>query len=181
MAFRQLRSVPSLGVESSVRMARLHEYQGKELLAKAGVGVPRGRAVSTSAEARDAATWLGGPTVLKIQAWVTGRAAMGGIAFAETPDEAARHAERLLAMKVGLFPITHVLVEERMKLARELFLSLSIDDRARSPVMLLAATGGTGIEERAAEVAKIPCDVHAGPDAAALSRAIEGLGVDASQ
>jgi succinyl-CoA synthetase beta subunit len=156
-------------------MARLHEYEGKELLTKAGVSVPRGRAATTPAEAREAAAWLGGPTVLKIQAWVTGRAAMGGIAFAETPEEAARHAERLLAMKVGSFPITHVLVEERMKLSKELFLSLSIDDRARAPVMLVAAVGGSGIEDRAAAVAKIPCDVRTGPNPMALEDAIRPL------
>lgn len=141
--------------------------------------VPRGRAVQSPQEARAAAAELGGSVVIKIQAWTTGRAAMGGIAFADTPDEAAKHAERLLAMRVGSFPVTHVLIEEKLAFAKELFLSLSVDDRARAPVMLLAATGGTGIEERAEKVAKIPCDVHTGPDAAALSRAIEGLGVDA--
>lgn len=160
-------------------MARLHEYQGKAILQKAGLLVPRGRAVQSPQEARAAAAELGGSVVIKIQAWTTGRAAMAGIAFADTPDEAAKHAERLLAMKVGSFPVTHVLVEEKLAFARELFLSLSVDDRARAPVMLLAATGGTGIEERAEKVAKIPCDVHTGPDAAALSRAIDGLGVDA--
>jgi succinyl-CoA synthetase beta subunit len=158
-------------------MARLHEYQGKAILGRAGLQVPRGRAIQSPQEARAAAAELGGEggVVLKIQAWTTGRAALGGIAFASTPDQAARHAERLLAMNVGSFPVTHVLVEPRLKIARELFLSFSIDDTARAPVMLLAAAGGTGIEDRAADVSRIPCDVHSGPDPAALSQALSKL------
>ncbi len=162
-------------------MARLHEFEGKAILSRAGLRVPLGKAVQTPQEARAAAADLGGEVVLKIQAWTTGRAALGGIAFASTPDEAAKHAERLLAMKVGSFPVTHVLVEQKLKFARELFLSFSVDDHARAPVMLLAAAGGTGIEERAREVARIPCDVQSGPDAAALSNALSSLNLGQAQ
>ena len=73
-------------------MARLHEYQGKALLAQKGIPIPRGRVASTSDEAREIAVEIGGPVVGKIQAWVTGRAVLGGIRFAETPDEAAQAA-----------------------------------------------------------------------------------------
>ncbi len=156
-------------------MARLHEYQGKELLKRFGLAVPRGVAASTPAQARDGAKAIDGHVVVKIQAWTTGRAAIGGIAFAQTPDEAAAHATRMLAMRVGQFPVTHVLVEERLSLAGEVFLSLSIDDRARQPVLLLAKGGGTGIEERASSVVRIPCHVHRGPDRELLRRAAEGL------
>lgn len=176
-----MTSIPSSFGYPVPLMARLHEYQGKAILQKAGLTVPRGRVARNPQEARAAAAELACPVVIKIQAWTTGRAAIGGIAFADTPEEAARHAERLLAIRVGLFPVTHVLIEEKLAFARELFLSLSIDDRARAPVMLLAATGGTGIEERAEKIAKIPCDVHSGPDATAMSRAIEELGVSAEQ
>ena len=162
-------------------MARLHEYQGKTILQRAGMEVPRGRAVQSADQAKAAASELACPVVLKIQAWTTGRAAIGGIAFADRPDEAAAHAARLLAMRVGSFPVTHVLVEEKLRFARELFVSFSIDDRARAPIMLLAAAGGTGIEERAQEVARIPCDVGTGPDESALQAALGSLGLTADQ
>jgi succinyl-CoA synthetase beta subunit len=136
-------------------MARLHEYQGKALLAKHGFAVPRGGPASSPEQAAEIARSIEGPCVIKIQAWTTGRAAMGGIAFANTPQEAADHARRLLAMTVGSFPVTTVLVEEKLSLARELFLSFSIDDRQRQPVILLSLTGGTGIEDRASEVFRI--------------------------
>ena len=87
-------------------MARLHEYQGKALLAQKGIPVPQGRAASTPDEAREIAAEIGGPVVVKIQAWVTGRAGLGGIRFAETPDEAAQAATDMLGMQVGVSPST---------------------------------------------------------------------------
>ena len=92
-------------------MARIHEYQGKELLAAGGLRTPLGRAVKSSDEARQAATEIGGRVVLKVQAWVTGRKALGGVKFAATPDEAARDADALLGMRFGNFPVEEVLGE----------------------------------------------------------------------
>src|SRR5947207_13757525 len=86
-------------------MARLHEYQGKAILAANGFKIPRGRAVSTADEAVSAAKELIGPksgeVVVKIQAWTTGRAGMGGVAFAKRPADVRGHAARMLSMKVG--------------------------------------------------------------------------------
>jgi succinyl-CoA synthetase beta subunit len=161
-------------------MARLHEYQGKKVLADGGLAVPRGGAAGSPNEAATIAKSLGGPCVVKIQAWTTGRAAMGGIAFAKFPDEAAKHAERMLAMTVGQFPVTQVLIEEKLAIASEVFVSLSVDDRARAPVILIAFGGGSGIEERAASVNRIPCDVHTGPDRAALDRAVSAMPIAAN-
>ncbi len=156
-------------------MARLHEHQGKALLSAAGIRIPRGAVASNAEETAHAAAQLNCETVVKIQAWTTGRKGIGGVAFAKTPQEASAAAARMLGMRVGNFPVDAVLVEEKLSFVRELFVSLSIDDRARAPVVLLAAAGGTGIEERAAEVARIPCRVSSGPDAAALAAAIATL------
>jgi succinyl-CoA synthetase beta subunit len=71
-------------------MARLHEYQGKAILAANGFKIPRGRATSTADEAAAAAKELGGEVVIKIQAWTTGRAGIGGVAFADKPDDVHR-------------------------------------------------------------------------------------------
>jgi len=151
-------------------MARLHEHQAKAILAGAGIAIPRGRVADSPEAAAAAARALGGKAVVKIQAFTTGRKAMGGIGFAASPDEAATHAARMLAMRVGQFPVREVLVEEQLSPRREFFVSLTIDDRARAPLLLLAASGGSGVEERAREVARIPCTVQAGPDREALER-----------
>jgi succinyl-CoA synthetase beta subunit len=149
-------------------MARLLEYQAKSLLRSAGIPTPRGIVATTPDEARQAAAQLAGPVVVKVQAATTGRKAMGGVSFAATPDEAAREAERMLALRVGQFPVTHVLIEEKLPITRELFVSFAIDDRERCPILLLADAGGTGIEDRAHQVTRVLCDVALGPDPAAL-------------
>jgi len=149
-------------------MARLHEYQGKALLAESGFAVPRGQAVSDAGEAAKVAESLIGEgaegVVIKIQAWMTGRKAMGGVAFAKSADETRTAAERLLDLKVGNFPVEQVLVEEMLPIQTELFVSMSIDDATRQPVMLVALSGGSGIEERAEHVHRLPVDVQTGMD-----------------
>jgi succinyl-CoA synthetase beta subunit len=162
-------------------MARLHEYQGKAILAANGFKIPRGRAVSNPDDAVIAAKELGGQVVTKIQAWTTGRAGIGGVAFAKRPADVRGHAARMLSMKVGQFPVEAVLVEEKIDIDREFFLSLAIDDAARAPVIIFAPGGGTGIEERAASTRKIPCDVKTGPLDAALNEAVASCNLSKDQ
>ena len=73
-------------------MARLHEYQGKALLGEYGVAVPRSGVARSGDEAERIAVELGGGVVVKIQAWTTGRKAMGGVAIVGTPADARDHA-----------------------------------------------------------------------------------------
>jgi succinyl-CoA synthetase beta subunit len=153
-------------------MARLHEHQGKALLAEQGIAVPRGDVARSPQEAAAAAERIGGRVVLKVQAWITGRAARGGVQFARTPAEAAGHAERLLSMSFGNFPVREVLVEEALDLRQEFFVSLSIDDAAMAPVLLLAREGGSGVEERARSVTRLPVDVTRGLDRTAVAQAL---------
>src|SRR6201993_2008970 len=162
-------------------MARLHEYQGKAILAANGFEIPRGRAVSNPDDAVIAAKELGGHVVTKIQAWTTGRASIGGVAFAKEPDDVRDHAKRMLAMNVGQFPVEAVLVEEKIDIEREFFLSLAIDDAARAPVIIFAAGGGTGIEERAASTRKIACHVKTGPIDSALNEAVASTNLSKNQ
>src|SRR2546429_5126988 len=163
-------------------MARLHEYQGKAILAANGFNIPRGRAVSTADEAMAvakefAADKKAAEVVIKIQTWTTGRAGIGGVAFARKPADVRGHAARMLSMKVGQFPVEAVLVEEKIDIDREFFLSFAIDDAARAPVIIFAAGGGTGIEKRAASIRRIACDVSNGPEASALNEAVDMCGL----
>src|SRR5438874_2263695 len=167
-------------------MARLHEYQGKAILAANGFKIPHGRAASTVDEAVSAAKELaagkqGGEVVIKIQAWTTGRAGIGGVAFANKPDDVRAHAARMLAMKVGQFPVEAVLVEEKIDIEREFFLSFAIDDGARAPVIIFAAGGGSGIEERCASTRRIACDVKSGPLDSGVAEAVSSCGLSPAQ
>src|SRR5436305_5861179 len=161
-------------------MARLHEYQGKAILAANGFKIPRGSPARTAEEAVAAAAKLGGEVVVKIQAWTTGRAGIGGVTLAKKPAEVRAHATRMLAMKVGQFPVEAVLVEEKIDIDREFFLSFAIDDTARAPMIIFAAGGGTGIEERAASTRRIPCDVNREPLDSAVTEAVASCGLSSA-
>jgi succinyl-CoA synthetase beta subunit len=158
-------------------MARLHEYQGKALLSEAGIAVPEGGPITSPAEARAMAERIGGRVVLKAQAWITGRAAKGGIKFADTPEHAEAAAAELLAMTLGHFPVTEVLVEQALDITDELFVSLAIDDEAQAPVLLVEAHGGTGIEDRAEAVQRLAVDVNTGVADADLRAVLKGSAV----
>src|SRR6266542_3953239 len=166
-------------------MARLHEYEGKAILAANGFKIPRGRAAFTADQAVTVAKELADKgrnrVVIKIQAWTTGRAGIGGVAFAKKPDEVRGHAARMLAMKIGQFPVEAVLVEEKIDIDREFFLSFAIDDAARAPVIIFAAGGGTGIEERAASTRRIPCDVDRGASDLAIDEAVNSCGLSPAE
>jgi succinyl-CoA synthetase beta subunit len=147
-------------------VARLYEYQGKTLLKQGGIPVPEGGVASTPEEARQIAAELARPVVLKIQVWVTGRARLGGIQFADSPEEAEAQARRLLGMKVGRFVVDRLLVEEKLAIAAEYFVGLVLDDALKQPVLVFSPAGGTGIEETARlnpeKVARQPIDVLSG-------------------
>jgi succinyl-CoA synthetase beta subunit len=142
-------------------MARLHEHQGKELLRQFKVAVPAGRVATTPGEARAIAEELGRPVMVKAQAWVTGRAGMGGIKKAATPDEAAAAAEAMLGLKVRGFTVDQVLVEEQLEVAREFYAGVIVDDREQAPLVMFSSVGGTGIEEIAADHPEKVASIHA--------------------
>jgi succinyl-CoA synthetase beta subunit len=131
-------------------VARLHEYQGKALLAKAGIAIPEGGPAGSDAEAGDIAAGLAKPVVVKMQAWTTKRADQGGIQFADDPAAAKRAAAGMLGRRVGQFTVEKVLVEEKLPIRNEYYAAVLVDDAARRPLVLFATGGGTGIEDRAA-------------------------------
>ena len=136
----------------------LHEYQSKALFAEFGIPVPRGRAAATPGEAADAARKLGGQRwVVKAQVHAGGRGKAGGVKLADTPDEAAAHAEAMLGTRLvtrqsgpaGL-PVDTVYVEAASSIRRELYLSALVDRASERVVIMASAAGGMDIEEVAA-------------------------------
>ncbi len=132
-------------------MARLYEYQGKALLRRAGVKVPRGRPAYSPAEVAAVAYEIGAPVVLKAQVFVTGRAAAGGIQFCDNAMAAERVAGReMFGRTIKGQRCDVVLVEERLDIAREMYVAVVVDDDARAPLVIFSAVGGSGVEEIAA-------------------------------
>ena len=147
-------------------MARLYEYQSKELLKEAGIRVPEGSVASSPEEARRITQEIGKPVVIKIQVWITGRAGLGGIQFAASPEEAEAKTQTLLGMKVKNFIVEKVLVEEKLTIESEYFAGLVIDDAAKSPLLVFSSVGGTGVEDIARKspekICRISIDVLKG-------------------
>lgn len=147
-------------------MARLHEYQGKAILREFGIATPKGGAADTPEAARALAVELAAPVVIKAQVWVTARAGQNLIQFADNPDQAAQAASELLGRQVGNFRVEQVLVEAQVKIEREFYVGVIIDDAARAPVVIFSSVGGSGIEQIAQahpdRVARQIVDISAG-------------------
>lgn len=147
-------------------MARLHEYQGKALLKALKIAIPEGGPARIPEQAREIAEKLACPVVVKGQAWVTGRASLGVIRFANTPQEAEEAATAVLGLPIDGFQIDTVLVEETLDVEKEFYAGLIIDDRMQAPVMIFSSQGGSGIEQIAREhpesIARAVIDVRRG-------------------
>jgi succinyl-CoA synthetase beta subunit len=146
-------------------MARLFEYQGKELLKKAKVPIPPGEVATTPQGARKIAEKIGKPVAIKSQIWAGGRGKAGGIQFAQTPDEAEKVAGKLLGSEIKNLTVEKVLVEERLDIDKEFYAGVIIDAtrEVRAPVVMFTTEGGMDIEEVPSEkIAQMNVDVLRG-------------------
>jgi succinyl-CoA synthetase beta subunit len=168
---------------------KIHEYQGKEVLARHGVAVPRGIVITDAEAARAAAEELGGKVVVKAQIHAGGRGKGGGVKLADNPDEAVTLAGEILGMTLitkqtgpeGKLVRT-VLIEEALPIDRELYLGVVLDRTEGFPVMMASKFGGMEIEEVAAENPDAILKAHFDPDVGLhpyLSRKLAfGLGLE---
>jgi len=137
---------------------KIHEYQAKTVLAAYGIPVPRGEVASTAHDVRAIAERLGGRVVVKAQIHAGGRGKGGGVKLAGSPAEAERVGAHILGMTL-VTPQTgpegrlvrKVLVEEAQDVARELYVSVTVDRQRERAVMIASAAGGVDIEEVAAK------------------------------
>ena len=138
---------------------KIHEYQAAELFKAYGVRVPEGRAAATAEEAGEAARSLGaGPYVITAQVHSGGRGKAGGVKFAQTPEEAEAKAGEILGMKLVTKQtgpegriVKRVLVSRAVEIAREYYVSLTVDGARERVVMIASSAGGMEIEETAKE------------------------------
>ena len=134
---------------------KIHEYQGKEVLAKFGVPVPRGIAAFNVQEAIEAAQKLGGPIwVVKAQIHAGGRGKGGGVKVAKSVDEVKARAGEILGMQLKTHQtgpegqkVRRLYIEEGADIQKEYYLSV-VTDRASQKVAFIASSeGGMDIEE----------------------------------
>jgi succinyl-CoA synthetase beta subunit len=142
---------------------KLHEYQSKQIFAKYGIPIPKGRVATTANEAKSIAEELGGRVVIKSQVLVGGRGKAGGVKLAKDPNEAEQLATQILGMEIKGLPVRKVLVDEAAAIDTEIYFSITNDRAARKPVMIASAAGGMEIEEVAAKSPEKIIKVHIDP------------------
>src|SRR5579864_674710 len=141
----------------------LLEYQGKQLFARHGVPVPRGRLAVSVDEALAAADDIGYPCVIKAQVQIGGRGKAGGIKVANDRDEAREHAEAILGMDIRGLTVHELWIEEASEIAAEYYASVVFDRSAKAPLLMLSTKGGMDIEEVAAEDPHAIARLHVDP------------------
>ncbi len=142
----------------------LYEHQGKELLAKHGIPVPRGIVAETPEAARAATEILGGTSVVKVQVQIGGRGKGGGVVLADSPDEAEAAAHRMLSEGFKGRRVNRILVEERLSIAREFYAAITLDRSTGTDLAMVAAEGGVEIEELASTRPEALRRLHVDPE-----------------
>jgi succinyl-CoA synthetase beta subunit len=162
---------------------KIHEYQGKAILAEYGVAVPRGKACFSVDEAVAAATDIGGEKwVVKAQIHAGGRGKGGGVKLAGSLDEVREHADAILGMTL----VTHqtgpegkvvkrLLVEEAAPIQDELYLGLVVDRTSQRVTVMASSEGGTEIETVAEETPELIHKISVDPKTGLTSAEAEGL------
>jgi succinyl-CoA synthetase beta subunit len=170
---------------------KIHEYQAKELLAKYGVPIPKGRVATTPEEAAEITTELGGKAIVKAQVHAGGRGKAGGIKVVSSAEEAAQATKDLIGTTLVTFqtgpegaPVGSVLVEELVDVETELYVGMAIDGATEGVVAIASSAGGMEIEEvtetTPEKLLRVSIDPVLGLQPFQGRRIAYGLGVDDS-
>ncbi len=129
---------------------RFFEYEAREIVKRAGIPVTDYGFTKDPHEARHIAERIGGPVVIKSQVLTGGRMKAGGVQFADTAEEAERHARHVLALEINGHHPRGVLVDPKAQVKQEYYAGVVWDGIRKKPVMLFSDMGGIDIEEVAA-------------------------------
>ncbi|MBN1543344.1 ADP-forming succinate--CoA ligase subunit beta [candidate division KSB1 bacterium] len=172
---------------------KIHEYQAKELLARYGIPIQKGKVAFKPDEVEKIARDLqADEVVLKAQVHAGGRGKAGGIRLVRTPDEAKAAAEEMFGMKL-VTPQTgaegkivrRILVAEAVDIAQEFYAGIVLDRSQKQLVLMVSREGGVEIEQTAVQspekIVKEPIDPAIGPQAYQARRLAFALGLAASE
>ena len=131
---------------------KVHEYQAKAFFADYGLPVDRSILCRTVEEAVTAYRTLGvDRTVVKAQVHTGGRGKAGGVKVANGEEEVREYASKILGMTIKGFTVDRILVGEAVAIASEYYVSILIDRKSKSPLLMLSREGGMDIEQVARE------------------------------
>jgi succinyl-CoA synthetase beta subunit len=155
----------------------LFEYQGKALFAAAGIPLLPSRLVDDVGEAERAAAELGLPVVAKAQVLAGGRGKAGGVRVVRRADELGRTVAAILGLTIKDKPVKAVLLEAGVTVQREFYLAITLDRRAKKPLLIFSTRGGMDIEQVAREdpaaLLRLHLDPSEGPSEEQSARVVE--------
>ena len=133
----------------------LHEYQAKQVLREYGIATPRGAAIESPAQADGAVAELGGDAwVVKAQIHAGGRGKAGGVKLVRSHAAMQEAVNALLGKQLVTYQnapdgqrVSRLLIEETLPIARELYLSLTVDRETERVALVASSAGGMEIEE----------------------------------
>ncbi|MGC8912387.1 MAG: succinate--CoA ligase subunit beta [Thermoplasmata archaeon] len=156
-------------------MVKLPEYMGKEIFKKYGIPVPNGKLLRRG----DTIEWPGAPVCVKAQVLAGKRGKAGAVKFANSKEELELAVGEIMTMRVGGMNVNEVLVEEKLNILKEYYLSITLDRDQRCPVLLASASGGMDIEEVPdTEIQKIYIPPFIGVQPYMLREIVTKLGFD---
>jgi succinyl-CoA synthetase beta subunit len=126
---------------------RFFEYESREILRREGIPVAGGGFATSDEQAKEIAEEVAGPVVIKSQVLTGGRMKAGGVKFADTPKEAAEHAEAILALEIGGHMPRGVLVGAKAPIAQEYYAGVIYDGVRKLPTFVFSDMGGIDIED----------------------------------
>jgi len=142
---------------------KFFEHSAKEIFKREGIPVPESYVAISEEEAQKAASKIDRPVALKSQVLVGGRGKAGGIKFADTPENAGNVINELLGMEIKGEKVNKVLVEEKINVQSEFYISVVMDRSAKKPLIMASTEGGVDIEEVAKETPDKIVKYHVNP------------------
>jgi succinyl-CoA synthetase beta subunit len=142
---------------------RLHEYEALDIFEQNRIPVPRRGLAGTMHEALHIAGEIGYPVMLKAQVLVGGRGLAGGIQMASSPDELKEVADALLLSEIKGLPVRKILVCEKVEIAKELYVGITVDSYSGKPVIVVSTEGGVLIEQTAKTSPEKLASIHIDP------------------
>lgn len=141
---------------------KLLEYQGRKLFIDYGIPAPEGEVAESIEQIKTISEKLGFPVVIKAQVLVGGRGKAGGVKVAKNLDELQNHATSILGMDIKGERVKKVLITKAVDIAKELYLSITLDRSTKKYMFIASEAGGVDIEEIAAKtperISKSPID-----------------------
>ena len=171
----------------------LHEYQAKQVLREYGIATPRGAAIDGASQADGAMAELGGSAwVVKAQIHAGGRGKAGGVKLVRSPEAVKEAANALLGKVLVTYQnapegqmVSRLLIEETLPIARELYISLTVDRETERVALVASSEGGMEIEEVAEhspeKILKEFCDPLLGLQDFQCRALAFGLGLEGTQ